>query len=85
MISQTAGSTIPGRIGLRPDQVDSGAIAVVVDGLLDAVAIRVELSADMSQGVPLCRVLEREGTVSSAQTSTYFGFPQLSISLMCTL
>jgi hypothetical protein len=49
------------RVGLRTHQVDTGAVAVVVDGLLDAVAVGVELGADVGQRVPLGRVLEREG------------------------
>ena len=45
----------------RADQVDAGAVAVVVDGLLDAVAVGVELGADVGERVPLGRVLQREG------------------------
>ena len=45
----------------RPDEVDAGAVAVVVDGLLDAVAVGVELGADVGERVPLRRVLQREG------------------------
>ena len=51
----------PGGVGLRPDQVDPGAVPVVVDGLLDPVAVGVELGADVGQRVPLRRVLQREG------------------------
>ena len=50
----------PARIGLRSDQVDAGPVPVVVDGLLDAVTVGVELGADVGQGVPLRRVLQRE-------------------------
>ena len=45
----------------RADEVDAGAVAVVVDGLLDAVAVGVELGADVGERVPLRRVLQREG------------------------
>ena len=45
----------------RADEVDAGAVAVVVDGLLDPVAVGVELGADVGEGVPLGRVLQREG------------------------
>ena len=45
----------------RPDEVGAGAVAVVVDGLLDAVAVGVELGADVGERVPLRRVLQREG------------------------
>ena len=51
---------VAGRVGRGPDQVDAGAVAVVVDGLLDAVAVGVELGADVGQRVPLGRVLQRE-------------------------
>ena len=47
-------------VGLRSDEVDAGAVAVVVDGLLDAVAVGVELGADVRERVPLRRVLQRE-------------------------
>ena len=43
-----------------PDQVGAGPVAVVVDGLLDAVAVGVELGADVGERVPLGRVLQRE-------------------------
>ena len=36
-------------IGSGPDQVDAGAVAVVVDGLLDAVAVGVELGTDVGE------------------------------------
>ena len=36
-------------IGLRPDEVDAGPVAVVVDRLLDAVAVGVELGPDVRQ------------------------------------
>jgi hypothetical protein len=36
-------------------------VAVVVDGLLDTVAVGVELGADVGERVPLGRVLQREG------------------------
>ena len=52
-------SVAPG-IGLGTDQVDAGAVAVVVDGLLDAVAVGVELGTDVGEGVPLRRVLQRQ-------------------------
>ena len=42
------------------DEVDAGAVAVVVDGLLDPVAVGVELGADVGERVPLRRVLQRE-------------------------
>ena len=45
---------------LRSDEVDAGAVAVVVDGLLDAVAVGVELGTDVRERVPLRRVLQRE-------------------------
>ena len=37
---------------LRPDEVDAGAVAVVVDGLLDAVAVGVELGARRGRASP---------------------------------
>ena len=48
-------------VGLRSDEVDAGAVAVVVDGLLDPVAVGVELGTDVRERVPLRRVLQREG------------------------
>ena len=46
---------------LRADEVDAGSVAVVVDGLLHAVAVGVELGADVGERVPLRGVLQREG------------------------
>ncbi len=43
------------------DEVDPGAVAVVVDGLFDTVPVGVELGADVGQRVPLGRVLQRQG------------------------
>jgi len=43
-----------------PDEVGAGAVAVVVDALLDAVAVGVELGADVGQRVPLGGVLQGE-------------------------
>ena len=43
-----------------PDEVDAGAVAVVVDRLGDAVAVGVELGADVRERVPLRRVLQPE-------------------------
>ncbi len=54
-------AAIPGGVGQRPDQVDAGPVAVVVDRLLDPVTVGVELGADVGQRVPLRRVLQREG------------------------
>ena len=51
----------PAGVGLRSDEVDAGAVAVVVDGLLDPVAVGVELGADVGERVPLGRVLQRQG------------------------
>ena len=45
-------------VGLRSDEVHAGAVAVVIDGLLDAVAVGVELGADVRERVPLRRVLQ---------------------------
>ena len=53
-------AAVPGGVGLRPDQVDAGAVPVVVDGLLDPVAVGVELGPDVGQRVPLGRVLQRQ-------------------------
>ena len=47
-------------IFLRPDEVVAGAVAVVVDGFLDTVAVGVELRARVRERVPLRRVLQRE-------------------------
>ena len=47
-------------VGLRSDEVDAGAVPVVIDGLLDPVAVGVELGADVRERVPLRRVLQRE-------------------------
>ena len=49
------------RVGLRSDEVDAGAVTVVVDGLLDSVAVGVELGTDVGERVPLRRVLQRQG------------------------
>ena len=54
-------AAVPRRVGLRSDEVDAGAVPVVVDGLLDPVAIGVELRADVGERIPLRRVLQREG------------------------
>ena len=48
-------------VGLRSHEVDAGAVPVVIDGLLDPVAVGVELGADVGERVPLRRVLQREG------------------------
>ena len=48
-------------VGSGPDQVDPGAVAVVVDGFLDPVTVGVEFGTDVGQGVPLRGVLQREG------------------------
>ena len=48
------------RVLLRADEVDAGAVAVVEDGFLDAVAVGVELGARVRERVPLRRVLQRE-------------------------
>ena len=45
---------------LRTDEVDPGAVAVVIDGLLDAVAVGVELGTRVRERVPLRRVLQPE-------------------------
>ena len=45
---------------LRPDEVDAGAVPVVIDGFLDAVAVGVELGARVRERVPLRRVLQPE-------------------------
>ena len=59
----------PRGVVARSDEVDAGAVAVVVDGLLDAVAVGVELGADVGERVPLRRVLQPERHLSSAHTS----------------
>ena len=51
----------PAASSRRPDEVGAGAVAVVVDGLLDPVAVGIELGADVGERVPLRRVLERQG------------------------
>ncbi len=51
---------VTGRVGRGSDQVDAGAVAVVVDGLFDPVAVGVELGPDVGQRVPLGRVLQRQ-------------------------
>ena len=62
MVGEAAvAAPVAGGVGLRPDQVDPGAVAVVVDRLLDPVAVGVELGADVGERVPLRRVLQREG------------------------
>ncbi len=53
--------TVTGRVRGGADQVDAGPVAVVVHGLLDPVAIGVELGAHVGQRVPLGRVLQRQG------------------------
>src|SRR3546814_4062104 len=53
-------AAIPGGVGGRPHEVGAGAVAVVVHGLLHAVAVGVELSADVGQRVPLRGVLQGE-------------------------
>ena len=73
-------------VGLRSDEVDAGAVAVVVDGLLDAVAVGVELGADVRERVPLRRVLQRERHRRRRPTRRRScGSPHSSISLMWTL
>ena len=55
---------VPGAVAAgvvaRPDEVDAGAVAVVVDGLGHAVAVGVELGAHVRERVPLRRVLQPE-------------------------
>ena len=51
---------VAARVGARPDEVDAGAVAVVVDGLGDAVAVGVELRAHVRERVPLRGVLQPE-------------------------
>jgi hypothetical protein len=53
-------ATVVGGVVLRPHEVGAGAVPVVVDGLLDTVAVGVELGADVGERVPLRRVLQRE-------------------------
>jgi hypothetical protein len=48
-------------VGRRSHEIDAGAVAVVEDGLLDAVAVGVELGTDVGERVPLRGVLQREG------------------------
>ena len=48
-------------VGRGADEVDLGAVAVVVDGLLGPVAVGVELGTDMGERIPLRGVLQREG------------------------
>ena len=57
---QTVAAAVAGRVVLRADEVDPGAVAVVEDGFLDAVAVGVELRARVRERVPLRRVLQRE-------------------------
>ena len=47
-------------VGLRSDEVDAGAVPVVEDGLLDPVAVGVELGTRVRERVPLRRVLQPE-------------------------
>ena len=56
-------AAVSSRVVLRTDDVGTGAVAVVVDGLFVAVPVGVERGADMGEPVPLCRVLERERDV----------------------
>ena len=73
-------------VGLRSDEVDAGAVAVVVDGLLDAVAVGVELGTDVRERVPLRRVLQRERHRRRRPTRRRSaGRRTSSISLMWTL
>ena len=53
-------AAVAARVGLRSDEIDAGAVAVVVDGLVHAVAVGVELGADVRERIPLRRVLQRE-------------------------
>ena len=56
---------------LRADEVDAGAVAVVVDGLLDAVAVGVELGARRARASPTASsTAARASPTSSAHTST---------------
>jgi len=45
-------------VGLRPHEVDAGAIAVVVDAFFHPVVVGVELRPDVGERVPLRRVLQ---------------------------
>ena len=42
-------ATVSRRVGLRSHEVDPGAVAVVVDGFFDPVAVRVELRTDVRE------------------------------------
>src|SRR5204863_469602 len=52
---------VAARVGLRSDEIDAAAVPVVVDGLVDPVAVGVELGADVRERIPLRRVLQGEG------------------------
>ena len=54
-------AAVPAGVVGRADEVGSRLVAVVVHGLLDAVAVGVELRADVGERVPLRGVLQREG------------------------
>src|SRR5581483_1034816 len=54
-------AAVPAGVGIGPDEIVTGAVPVVVDGLLDPVPIGVELGAHVGEGVPLRRVLQRQG------------------------
>jgi len=75
---------VPGGVGCGPTR-STPARYRCSRRLVDPVAVGVELGADMGQRVPLVEYCSDRVTTSSAQTSTYFGFPQLSISLMWML
>ena len=51
---------VAARVVARSDEVDTGAVAVVVDGLGHPVAVGVELAAHVRERVPLRRVLQPE-------------------------
>ena len=57
---QRVPGAVAASVGARPDEVDPGAVAVVVDGLGHAVAVGVELGAHVRERVPLRRVLQPE-------------------------
>ena len=76
----------PAASGCGSDEVDPGAVPVVVDRLLDPVAVGVELGADVGERVPLRRVLQRERHhVVGPHVDVLAGRPTSSISLMWTL
>ncbi len=54
-------AAVAGGVVLRSDEVDPGAVPVVIDRLFDPVAVGVELGTDVGERVPLRRVLQREG------------------------